>query len=273
MSLIVAHFDAPPGPAPAVSWLLCTHVTNEQLRLALRSCLEQTFTDFELIVVANGGAVADIVSTVREWHGDDPRLRLVSTDVRHLNFSLSLGLHHARGNLVARMDSDDLASSDRLQRQVAFMRSHPDVVVLGTDYELIDEAGQATRRVSMPTSDAQIRRALMRGNPLCHPTVMFRRATVLAAGGYLGGIYAEDYDLWARLAVDPANHFSNLPEVCLGYRTVGAGVARKARLAYASMAASQFRNFVLGAGRTWGLAAAISMLKAFVRSAPGVRTS
>jgi glycosyltransferase involved in cell wall biosynthesis len=243
-------------------------VANEQLRLALRSCLDQTFADFEVVLVLNGDTTFDVENAVRRWHGDDRRLRVVSTEVRHLTFSLALGLHCARGELVARMDSDDLSSRDRLERQVAFMRAHPEVVVLGTDYELIDEAGRPVRRVSMPATDSKIRRAMLRGNPLCHPSVMFRRAAVLSAGGYLGGIYAQDYDLWTRLAVDPLNRFANLPQVCLGYRMQGVGSARKARWAYASMAASQYRNFVLGRGFAWGIAAMLSLLKAILRSSP-----
>ena len=253
---------------PAVSWLLCTHVAGEQLRLALQSCLDQTFTEYELLVVVNGSKAQEVASAVRVWVGSDPRIRIFTTEVRHLIFSLSLGLHHARASLVARMDSDDLSKSDRLERQVAFMRQHPEVVVLGSAYEVLDTEGRPQQKVLLPTSNIEIRRALLKGNPLCHPSVMFRRKVVLDAGGYFGGLHAEDYDLWVRLSNDPANQFANLPEICLGYRSVGVGPARRARSAYASMAASQFQNFVKGYGLSWAFAAFFSTLKAFVRSRP-----
>ncbi|WHZ12928.1 MAG: hypothetical protein OJF60_003369 [Burkholderiaceae bacterium] len=263
-----AGSEKPVADVPTVSWLLCTNVADAQLRLALQSCLDQTYTDFELLVVANGSSANDIANMVRVWIGSDPRVRVLTTDVRHLIFSLSFGLHHARAQLVARMDSDDLSTRDRLERQVAFMRQHPEVVVLGSAYELIDAEGRPQRVVRLPTGDREIRRALLRGNPLCHPSVMFRRQVVMDAGGYLGGLHAEDYDLWARLSVESTNLFANLQEVCIGYRDVGVGVARRSRRAYASMAASQFRNFVTGAGVAWGLAALLSTLKAFMRSKP-----
>lgn len=262
---------AEPDPAtapPAVSWLLCTHVADEQLREALGSCLAQSHIDFECVVVVNGSAAASVADTVRAWFGGDVRLRVATTPVRHLTFSLALGLHLARAPLVARMDGDDIAIPDRLARQVEFMHAHPAVAVLGSDYERIDAAGQRVDTVTLPHDDAAIRKALLRCNPLCHPSVMFRRQVVLASGGYLGGIYAQDYDLWARLAVDPAVQFANLPHVCLRYRVVGVGTARKARWAYASMAASQYRNFVAGAGLRWALAALITTAKAFLRSPP-----
>jgi len=251
--------------APEVSWLLCSNVANEQLRQALQSCLNQTFTDFELLVVANGEFANDVAAAVRSWFGADPRLQVLTTEVRHLNFSLSLGLHHARAALIARMDSDDLSRVDRLEKQVLFMRSHPEVTVLGTAYELIDDDGVSQKTVLLPLDDRAIRRALLCGNPLCHPSVMFRRVDVLAVGGYIGGIYAEDYDLWARMAIDSRGQFANLSEVCLGYRSSGEGLARGARKAYAAMGAAQFRNFVLGAGFIWGFATLLSIMKAFVR--------
>jgi hypothetical protein len=98
---------------------------------------------------------------------------------------------------------------------------------------------------------------------------MFRRGTILAAGGYLGGIYAQDYDLWARLAVNSETMFANLPHVCLRYRMMGVGTARKSRWSYASMAAAQYRNFAAGAGLRWALAALISTAKGILRSASG----
>ena len=251
---------------PAVSWLLCTHVANAQLRQAVQSCLVQSFTDFEVLLVINGSAAVDLANMVKVWFGADQRVRIFTTEVRHLTFSLSLGLHHARADLVARIDSDDLSTPDRLARQVAFMREHPEVAVLGSAYQIIDANERAQETVNLPLKDAAVRRALLWGNPLCHPSVMFRRQVVLQVGGYLGGLHAEDYDLWLRLASNPAIKFANLEVVCLGYRSVGAGTARRARSGYASMASAQFRHFVNGFGIRWLLAALVSTLKAFVRS-------
>ena len=258
------------GTEPAVSWLVCTHVADEQLRVALDSCLAQSFSDFECVLVVNGSAAESVASTVRSWYGHDIRMRVYTTEVKHLTFSLALGLHLARAPLVARMDGDDIALPDRLERQVEFMHTHPAVSVLGSDFERIDATGRRIDIVTLPHHDAAIRKALLRGNPLCHPSVMLRRETVLAAGGYLGGIYAQDYDLWARLAVNPETKFANLQYVCLRYRMVGVGTARKARWAYASMAAAQYRNFAAGAGLRWGLAALITTAKAILRSLPVV---
>lgn len=253
---------------PAVSWLLCTHVADPQLRLAIRSCLAQTFSDFELIVVANGPDAESVAAAALDWSDGDPRVRIICTPMHQLSFSLSLGLHHARAPLVARMDGDDIALPERLQRQVDFMAAHPEVVVLGTAYEIIDTQGQAQKTVQLPTTDKDIRRALIYSNPFCHPTVMLRRAAVLQAGGYLGGLHAEDYDLWARLSLQPQLGFANLNQVCLQYRVIGVGAARRSRWAYASVASTQLRNFLVGGGAKWVLGALLSIVKLFLRSPP-----
>ena len=251
---------------PAVSWLIGTHVADTQLHEALTSCFAQTYTDFECVVVVNGAEAEAVADSVRRWFGADARLFVFTTSVRHLTFSLALGMHLVRAPLVARIDGDDIALPDRLARQVEFMNTNPAVSVLGSDFERIDANGRVIDIVTTPRHDAAIRKALFYGNPLCHPSVMFRREPILAIGGYLGGIYAQDYDLWVRLAANPETKFANLQHACIRYRMVGVGTARNAGWSYASMAAVQYRNFVSGAGLRWAFAALITTAKAIFRS-------
>jgi len=252
--------------SPAVTWLLATHIANKHLRIAIDSCLNQTMSDFECLIIANGASADKIANQVRAWFHHESRVHVHTTPVRQLNFSLSLGLHLARAPLVARIDADDVASPDRLEKQVAFMTENPHIAVVGTAYDVIDADGNVIDHVDLPISDRLIRQQLYYGNPLCHPSVMFRREVANDVGGYLGGLYAEDYDLWVRLAQMPHVEFANLPETCLGYRNAGVGSARGARMAYATVASAQFRNFVAGCGWRWGVAAFISLGKAVFRA-------
>ncbi len=250
---------------PKVSWLLCSNVANDQLRAAIDSCLQQSFEDFELIVVANGKRAAEVELVVGMWFPHETRLRIFKTEIQHLTFSLSLGLHYARAELIARMDSDDISYRHRLALQVKFMEINPAVVALGTAYDLIDSLGGKLHTVTPPLSDLDIREELPYRNPMCHPTVMLRRSAVTSVGGYLGSIHAEDYDLWVRLAADCQNKFANLPDVCLGYRAISTGTARKARSAYAAMAATQVYAGLMGCSVKWFLGLFISMTKAMSR--------
>ena len=233
--------------SPRVSILMATNSCDGLFRLALASCLEQSFPDFELVLVVNGVS-DDTFLQIRE-HCGDPRIRLYRTDMRYLQFSLNLGLHFRRGELVARMDADDVAYPQRLARQVGFMDAHPDVAVCGSFCDLVDDRGQIVGRRTYPLDDAGIRALLYRDNPLCHPSVMYRRAHIVHRGGYQGYARAEDYYLWSTLAQDDGIVFANIPENLIAYRTESNAHPRVAarRQARAAVAATQLQ-FLLATG-------------------------
>jgi glycosyltransferase involved in cell wall biosynthesis len=248
--------------------LICTHRLDAELRDALSSCFDQTVLPSSVVLVVNGlsigaaeqGYLDDLVQT---W----PALRVLTTPVRGLISSLNLGLHACQAPLVARMDADDVALPHRFELQMAWMQLHPETAILGTCYNRIDAHGRVTQAVRLPAEDAQIRRALLWGNPLCHPSVMYRRQAILDLGGYHGGLHAEDYDLWLRASRRTDLQFANLPEICLSYRAVSAGDARGSRQAYASVLASQVRQLVTGGGLRWAPAAIWTLAKLIFRSA------
>jgi len=251
---------------PLVSWVICTHLVDDQVRRALQSCLDQTYTNIEVVLVCNGPEAEQAAESIIQWFDHDERLRVFTTPIRYLTFSLSLGIHHAKGEFIARMDADDISKPERLSLQVAFLKKHPAVGVLGSAYEVIDESGAIISIKNVPTTDRAIRSKLVYSNPICHPSVMLRRSLVLQAGGYLGSIYAQDYDLWSRLVRDHSVQFANLSEPLLQYRSKGVGTARKAKLAYAAVAAAQVRNFASDMGWNWLLATGRSIISARFRA-------
>jgi len=246
--------------APLVSWLLCAHVPSEQLRIAVRSCLDQSFDDFELLLVANGDRALEVVDFINTSFPLESKLRIISTPISYLTFSLSLGLHHANGKFIARMDADDIAYPSRLFSQIEYLNQNPEVTVLGSFYDLINENNQVIGSVSLPIENTSIRSIMKYRNPICHPSVMYRRELVMQYGGYLGGLYAEDYDLWVRLSSNPNIVFHNLPKALIGYRTYGSD-ARGAKLAYASQFGIQLRQYSLGHGISWLLGSLITLVK------------
>jgi glycosyltransferase involved in cell wall biosynthesis len=250
--------------SPRVTWLLCTHRANELLHRAIRSCLAQAMTDFELLVVVNGSEAERIYTLLISAYSYDSRVRVVCTSVPLLNFSLSFGVHLARAPLVARMDADDVSHPERLARQVAFMDVHHDVAVLGSSYFLIDPDGQIHGKVDLPETDRKIRKALRFRNPVCHPSVMLRRDVVISVGAYLGGKNAEDYDLWVRLAMNPEWKFENLPEALISYNVSPSGGARGSREAYANVAGTQFRQFLITGDIRWLFGTVVTAFKSLV---------
>lgn len=254
-------------PEKVCTWLICSNKYDVRFEAAIASCLTHDIPDTEILVVCNGPNAESIAQDVRSRFGVGTALVVFATPITQLIFSLNLGVHHARGMYIARMDADDIAYPARLGAQLAFMEANPDVVVCGTDYDLIDECDQAIRRVIVPRSDAKIRSRLVWSNPFCHPTTMMRRSAIVGAGGYWGGVHAEDYDLWVRLSQVPGYRFANLPFPGIGYRAKSQGQARGARSAYASAASTQFRCFITGHGWRWGVAALSTTLKAVRRTA------
>ncbi|MCW5649310.1 MAG: glycosyltransferase [Ramlibacter sp.] len=251
---------------PLVSVLLCTNRVDDYLFRAIESVRTQTYPAVELVLVLNGaaaGAAQEVEAVVARF----TRAKVLATGVAHLNHSLNIGLDAASGELLARMDADDLCYADRLSVQVAFMLAHPDVAVCGSWYEFVDNNDAPLQTVKLAVDHQAIRRKAFYANPLCHPSVMYRRDVVARFGGYLGGLFAEDYDLWVRMMMEPSVRFATVPQVLLGYRSEALGSARKSKYAYASMSAAQWNCFVQTGDIRWALGAMLSLLKRLLLSA------
>ena len=186
---------------PRVSWLIPVYNAERYLRAALKSVREQTFTDFEAVIV-DDGSVDGSAAIIDEICAEDSRFTYVRQRNAGVTASLNAGLALCRGELVARMDADDLCEVNRLQLQVAFLNNHPRCIVAGSRTTVIDELGTIVRH----SKTTAWRQAGPRGFPprtlsLTHPTVLARADAIRAQGGYRPQFpAAEDYDLWIRLS-------------------------------------------------------------------------
>lgn len=244
-----------------VSVLLCSNKIDHYFYMAVDSILSQNFSEIELIVVLNGQAVADY-KFVHEKLSQYQNVRLLTSNLIGLNHSLNIGLDCATGKYVARMDADDIAYAHRISTQYKFLENNPDVVICGSWFNLIDSAGKIIGEVRNSIKDNDIRKNLWYKNPLSHPTVMYRRNIVLELGGYQNSQFAEDYDLWVRLARNSSIKFANIPEILLGYRFNSNGNARGAKLAYRAVSTTQWSEFIRTGNSKWLFASLISVTKA-----------
>src|SRR5207244_9614072 len=143
--------------------------------------------------------------------GRDPRVRVAHQTRAGLTRALNHALALARAPLVARLDADDLALPERLERQLAFLAAHVEVGLLGTGAREVDEGGREVAVIRPPADDGALRRRLIRRNPFVHSSVVMRRAVVERAGGYDERLpVAQDYDLWMRMS--RLAGLANLPE-------------------------------------------------------------
>jgi glycosyltransferase involved in cell wall biosynthesis len=205
---------------PEVSILLPYRNAASTLPECFDSILAQTFTDYEIVAVDDA---SDDDSTVVLNNYSDSRLRLISNDRPGLVNALNLGLAHCNAPLVARMDADDIMLPQRLQQQWQYMRSHHDVVLLATQAEkfppeLIREGYREYMRwQNAVISHDDIAAQIYIESPFAHPSVMFRRDSIIAAGAYRDGPFPEDYELWLRL-YHQGFRMEKLPQVLLRWR-------------------------------------------------------
>jgi glycosyltransferase involved in cell wall biosynthesis len=197
---------------------MSTYNNAAYLRDAVDSILNQTYRDFELIVI-NDGSKDNTEAILREYEQQDCRVRVVSRGNKGLTDSLNEGVDLARGRYVARMDADDIAYRDRFAVQMAYMAAHPECVCCGTFVRLVDPFGSSLGDLERPTTHEEIDEVLMTGSgwTMVHPTVLMRTEAVRRLGGYKRELDAcEDLDLFIRLA--EIGRVANLPTIQLDYR-------------------------------------------------------
>jgi glycosyltransferase involved in cell wall biosynthesis len=197
--------------------LLSVHNAGQYLRDAVQSILNQTFTDFEFLII-NDGSTDNSLEVLNEFAQRDPRIRIVSRANRGLTRTLNEGINLARGEFLARMDGDDIALPDRLQKQVQYLQSNPECELVGCRVLSVDPQGFPIREICQEQTHDEIDSALMnRGWPLVHPAVTMRTATLRDMHGYREKYRTnQDHDLFLRLA--ERGKLANLPDLLLHYR-------------------------------------------------------
>lgn len=185
---------------------------------AIESILNQTFEEFEFIII-DDGSTDESLKILKKYAAKDKRIQLMSRPNTGYVVALNEMVSLARGEFIARMDADDIALPERFALQVQFLQSNPDVVCVSGATELIDEQGRLLARVQRPETDTEIQRKLLAGfgGMINHPSAMIRKTSLVAVGGYDETIlYVEDLDLWLKLG--EIGKLANLKETLLKYR-------------------------------------------------------
>ena len=183
---------------------------------AVASVVAQTLPDWELIAI-DDGSTDDTPRILGDWERRDRRIRAIRQDALGLVAALNRGLAEARAPLMARLDADDRALPQRLERQLHHLNAHPGIGLLGSWAQEIDEQGARRGELKPATEPEQLARVLMQGNPFVHSSVMFRTEVVRRLNGFRPAFRAaEDYDLWLRIA--ETAKLANLPEILVEYR-------------------------------------------------------
>jgi len=209
---------------PIISIILPVYNGAKYLREAIESVLQQTFRDFELIII-NDGSIDNSSEILKSFR--DPRVKIVNQENKGLIATLNTGVGLSRAEYIARIDADDIWSDpNKLSKQFEYLSKHTDCVVLGTWAKIIDENSKEISRLAYPETDLEIRASILIKNCFIHPSVIFSKEACLKAGGFSEQEkYVEDYGLWLRMG--KFGTFANIPEYLISYRVHDASVTRQ----------------------------------------------
>ena len=179
----------------------------------------QTTCPDEVILVEDGPLSSELNDIISEYSAKYPTLKIIPLPTNQgLGKALNEGLKHCSYDIVARMDTDDIAKPDRFEKQLAVFEKYLDIDVVGAWIdEFEDDISEVKSVRKLPELPDDIRQFAKRRNPINHPVVMFRKSAVLAAGGYQHFPLFEDYYLWIRMLMNGAK-FYNIQESLLYFR-------------------------------------------------------
>lgn len=202
--------------SPAISVIMPVYNAELFLADAIESILNQTFSDFELIIV-NDGSLDSSLNILKHYASIDARIKLIDRENKGLITTLNEALELAQGDYIARMDADDISLPTRFEKQVSYLSDNPDCIAVGVLANLIDFDGDLICSYNDLLSHEEIDGAHIKclGGAIVHPSAMIRRKSMIDGYSMLYP-HAEDLDLWLRLA--EVGFLANIPERLFLYR-------------------------------------------------------
>ena len=211
---------------PEISVIMSVYNGERYLREAIESILNQTFKDFEFIII-DDGSTDRTPEILREYAKKDERIKIITNPKNiGLTKSLNKAIKKAKGEYIARMDADDIAMPERLKKQIEFMEKNPEVGLLGTAYYEMNSKGEIVGDKLFPTSNKKLKKILIKYNPFFHASVMVRKEVFNRVGPYDKNIpKAQDYELWFRIAQN--YKIANLSSLLMKRRYSGEKILRE----------------------------------------------
>ena len=186
---------------------------------ALRSVFEQSLIPNEVVLVKDGPLTEELEQIIVDFSSKNEQLKVITLEKNQgLGEALRIGLNACSFDLVARMDSDDICKPYRFEKQIAFLKEHKEITIVGSWIEEFSDCKEEIEAIrELPQEDKQLKIFMKWRNPFNHMTVMLRKKDILAVGGYQPFYLLEDYYLWNRLA-NANYYFANIGESLLWAR-------------------------------------------------------
>lgn len=228
---------------PQISVITTVYNSTRFLDEAIFSVRNQSFSDFEFIIV-NDCSTDNSGEIIARHAAQDKRICVVNNETNLGSLaSRNRALEHAHGKYIAVLDSDDVCLPDRFKVQYEYLQSHPDIALIGTGAEIINEEGQIIGHKHPLTDAGKIKYLLLLRNPIIHSSVMFRKSAMDVVGNYNPDyLHAEDYKLYASL-VSAHYRITNLPQVLVKYRHSSQGLSLSPKTRIISLANARRVSF------------------------------
>lgn len=185
--------------SPKVTVLMSVYNGEDHLTQSIESILLQTYKDFEFIII-NDGSTDDTLKIITSFN--DSRIKIINQKNAGLTKSLNRGLSLVKSDFIARIDADDISHPERISKQIHFLQSNPDIVLVGSNAIIIDENGNRLGKTHFPYNhDELIEKMIELISPFPHASVFFRQKVALDMGGYNERfLRGQDFDLWLRIS-------------------------------------------------------------------------
>lgn len=240
---------------------MATNKVDQYLSLAINSILNQTYRDFDFIIIANGPKCNEVENFINE-NFQDCRITIIKSQIPQLAHALNLGIDVCQSDFIARMDADDISHKSRIERQLSFIIDN-DIDILGCDINLINSNGKFLKTRRYPKGK-DIKKYIFFKNPFAHNTVIYKRESILKLRGYNSGFNTEDYDLWLR--ADRNNlKMENMNDILLDYR-IHSESTQGNSLGYAEACGYMLREFLIRKSASSFISIPINILKYYLKS-------
>ena len=222
------------------------------LKGSIESILNQTFTEFEFIIVNDNPAGEELRDVLKKYKNQDERITIIENPENlGLTKSLNIGLKQAKAKYIARMDADDISLPERLKLQYQFLEKNSDIFLVGTSVQIFDRSGQAKGMAIKAQGHDQIVSSLLGGKlAFYHPTIMFRNENMFYRENFQT---TQDYDLYLNI-LSKGRRFANLKDVLYYYRVSNKSISmnkRRRQILYKKLALKFYYERLQKAGDSY----------------------
>ena len=208
---------------PKISVVMSVYNGARYLKEAIDSILNQTFTDFEFLIV-DDCSNDNSPQILKEYSEKDNRIKIITNEFNlGLTKNLNKMIKDSKGEYLARFDCDDVSLPNRFEEQVKFLDPHTNVAMISSWANIMNEQGKIFKTIKYPIENIELKKALIKYNPFFHPSVMMRKSAVENVGPYdESWRFAQDYELWLRIS--EKYEIANVPKVLLNYRETSGSI-------------------------------------------------